>query len=159
MRTPPDRWSLLLQMTRRHQKGLICGLFTAFIITTSSCISIGIKPETLGSHAPQTSSQQAMAAVPVPPMPIVKFPELLMASLYQPLAIQAQCYCFGYESSFRFSSTSMINVDFTSQNANVREIDLRNNDIHSLRGSMAFQISNRTHSFLDENATMMLRLD
>ena len=31
--------------------------------------------------------------------------------------------------------------------------------MHSLRYSMAFQISNRTNSFLDENATMMLRLD
>ena len=53
----------------------------------------------------------------------------------------------------------MINVDFTNQTANVREIDLRDNDMHSLRGSMAFQISNRTNSFLDENTTMMMRLD
>ena len=53
----------------------------------------------------------------------------------------------------------MIYVDFTNQTANVREIDLRDNDMHSLRGNMAFQISNRTNSFLDESATMMLRLD
>lgn len=53
----------------------------------------------------------------------------------------------------------MINVDFTNQTPNVREIDLRDHDMHSLRGSMAFQISNRTNSFLDESATMMLRLD
>ena len=142
MRTPPDRWSLLLQMTRQHQKGLVCGLFTALIITTSSCISIGIKPETLVSHAPQTSFQQALAAVAFPPMPIVQFPEPLTTSLYRPLAMQALCYCFGSESSSRFSSTGMINVDFTNQTANVREIDLRDNDMHSLRSSMAFQISN-----------------
>jgi hypothetical protein len=36
----------------------------------------------------------------------------------------------------------MINVDFTNQTANVREIDLRDNNMHSLRGNMAFQISN-----------------
>ena len=53
----------------------------------------------------------------------------------------------------------MINVDFTTQTANVREIDLRDNDMHSLRGSMNFQISNRTNSFLDESAIMMLRLN
>ena len=66
---------------------------------------------------------------------------------------------FGSESSSRFSGTGMINVDFTNQTANVREIDLRDNDMHSLRGSMAFQISNRTNSLLNENTTMMLRLD
>ena len=53
----------------------------------------------------------------------------------------------------------MINVDFTTQTANVREIDLRDNNMHSLRGSMNFQISNRTNSFLDESAIMMLRLN
>ena len=53
----------------------------------------------------------------------------------------------------------MINVDFTNQTANVREIDLHDNDMHNLRGSMTFQISNRTNSFLDESAIMMLRLD
>jgi hypothetical protein len=66
---------------------------------------------------------------------------------------------FGYESSSRFSGTGMIDVDFTNQTANVREIDPRDNNMHSLRSSMAFQISNRTNSFLDENTTMMLRLD
>ena len=66
---------------------------------------------------------------------------------------------FESERSSRFSGTGMINVDFTTQTANVREIDLRDNDMHSLRGSMAFQISNRTNSFLNENTTMMLRLD
>ena len=53
----------------------------------------------------------------------------------------------------------MINVDFTNPPSNIREIDLRDNDMHSLVGSMAFQISNRTNSLLDESATMMLRLD
>ena len=53
----------------------------------------------------------------------------------------------------------MIKFDFTNQNANVREIDLRDNDVQSLRGSMAFQISNRTNSFLDESATIILQLD
>lgn len=53
----------------------------------------------------------------------------------------------------------MIKFDFTSQNANVREIDLHDNDMQSLRGSTAFQISNRTNSFLDESATIILRLD
>ena len=66
---------------------------------------------------------------------------------------------FESERSSRFSGTGMINVDFTTQTANVPEIDLRDNDMHSLRGSMAFQISNRTNSFLDESAIMMLRLD
>ena len=84
-------------------------------------------------------------------MPIVQFPE--------PLAMQTLCYCFGSESPSRFSGTGMINVDFTHQTADVREIDLRDNDMHSLRGSMAFQISNRTNSFLDQSVTMMLRLD
>jgi hypothetical protein len=50
-------------------------------------------------------------------------------------------------------------VDFTNQTANVREIALGDNDMHSLRDSMAFQISNRTNSFLDESAPMILRLD
>jgi hypothetical protein len=53
----------------------------------------------------------------------------------------------------------MINVDFTNQTANVREIDLHDNNMHNLRGSMTFQISNRTNRFLDESAIMMLRLD
>ena len=53
----------------------------------------------------------------------------------------------------------MIKFDFTNQNANVREIDLHDNDMQSLRGSMAFQISNRTSSFLDESANIILRLD
>lgn len=53
----------------------------------------------------------------------------------------------------------MLNVDFTTQTADVREIDLRDNDMHSLRGSMTFQINNRTNSFLDESAIMRLRLD
>ena len=53
----------------------------------------------------------------------------------------------------------MINVDFTNQTANVRKIDLHDNDMHNLRGSMTFQISNRANSFLDESATMTLRLD
>ena len=52
----------------------------------------------------------------------------------------------------------MINLDFTSQTADVHEIDLRDDDIHSLRNKV-FQISNWTNSFLDESATMMLRLD
>jgi len=50
-------------------------------------------------------------------------------------------------------------VDLTSQTADVREIDLRNNDMHSLRGSKAFQISNQTNSFLDESTAMIPRLD
>ena len=53
----------------------------------------------------------------------------------------------------------MINMDFTNQTANVREIDLHDNDMHNLRGSMTFQISNRTNNFFDESAIMMLRLD
>ena len=53
----------------------------------------------------------------------------------------------------------MINVDSTNQTANVREIDLHDNDMHNLRGSMTFQISNRTNSFLDKSAIMMPRLD
>jgi hypothetical protein len=68
-------------------------------------------------------------------------------------------YAFGSESPFRFSGSGMINLDFTHQTANVREIDLRDNDMHSLRGSMTFQISNRTNNFLDESAIMRLRLD
>jgi uncharacterized protein YdeI (BOF family) len=73
--------------------------------------------------------------------------------------MQTLCYCFGSENPSRFSGTGMINVDFTNQTANVREIDLRDNNMHSLRGNMAFQISNRTNSFLDESAIMRLRLD
>jgi hypothetical protein len=92
-------------------------------------------------------------------MPIVHFPEPLTTSLYRQLAMQTLCYCFGSASPSRFSGSGMISVDFTNQTANVREIDLRDNDMHSLRGKMAFQISNRTNSFLDESATMMLRLD
>ena len=63
-------------------------------------------------------------------------------------------YCFRSESLSRFSGTSMIYVDSTSQTA-----DVRDDDMHSLRASMAFQINNRTKSFLDESATMMLRSD
>jgi hypothetical protein len=255
MRTPPDRWSLLLQMTRRRHTGLVWGLLTALIIITSSCISTGLKPEMLGSHALQTTSQQAMAATAVPPMPIAafdpqmpnfpnirraiiktadfmaldlatvetavskhhdfdhlcvfktkllfpginnlyfiypkqphlqsmtkitleeqplpsigfysqqtimqiaQFPEPLTTSLYRPLAMKSLRYRFGSECPSRFSSIGMINVDFTIQTTNVLEIDLRDNDMHSLRYSIAFQISNRTNSFLDKNATMMLRLD
>ena len=251
----PDRWSLPLHVTRQRQKGRVCGLLTDLVITKSSCMSTGFKPETPGKDAPQTSFQQAIAAVAVPPipitafepqmltfpnirraivktsdfmvlnlaaietavltrhdfdqlvgfkaelllpdinnlhfvypdqthlhlinkitleaqslpsigfysqqiiMPIVEFPEPLTTSLYRPLSMQTLCYCFGSENQSHFSGTSMINVDFTNQTANVREIDLRDNDMHSLRGSMAFQISNRTNSFLDESATMMLRLD
>lgn len=92
-------------------------------------------------------------------MPIVEFLEPLTTSLYRPLSMQTLCYCFGSENPSRFSGTGMINVDFTNQTANVREIDLRDNNMHSLRGNMAFQISNRTNSFLDESAIMMLRLD
>ncbi len=92
-------------------------------------------------------------------MPIVQFPQPLTTSLYRPLAMQTLCYCFGSESPSRFSGTGMINLDFTNQTANIREIDLHDNDMHSLRGSMAFQISNRTNRFLDESGTMMLRLD
>jgi hypothetical protein len=51
---------------------------TALIITTSSCLSSGLKPETLGSPAPKTSFQQAMAAVAAPPMPVAAFdPQML----------------------------------------------------------------------------------
>ena len=92
-------------------------------------------------------------------MPIVEFLEPLTTSLYRPLSMQTLCYCFGSENPSRFSGTGMINVDFTNQTANVREIDLNDNNMHNLRGSMAFQISNRTNSFLDESAIMMLRLD
>ena len=92
-------------------------------------------------------------------MPIVQFPEPLTTSLYRPLSMQTLCYCFESESSTRFAGTGMLNVDFTTQTADVREIDLRDNDMHSLRGSMTFQISNRTNSFLDESAIMRLRLD
>ena len=75
-------------------------------------------------------------------MPIVEFLEPLTTSLYRPLSMQTLCYCFGSEKPSRFSGTGMINVDFTNQTANVREIDLRDNNMHSLRGNMAFQISN-----------------
>jgi uncharacterized protein YjbI with pentapeptide repeats len=64
--------------------------------------------------------------------------------------MQTLCYCFGSENPSRFSGTGMINVDFTNQTANVREIDLHDNDMHNLHGSMKFQISNRTNSILDE---------
>ena len=73
--------------------------------------------------------------------------------------MQTLCYCFESESPSRFSGTGMINVDFTNQTANVREIDLHDNDMHNLRGSMTFQTCNRTNSFLDESAIMRLRLD
>ena len=53
----------------------------------------------------------------------------------------------------------MINVNFTNQTANVREIDLRDNDMQRLRGDMAFQISNRIISILDDSAIMMLWLN
>ena len=92
-------------------------------------------------------------------MPIVQFPEPLTTRLYGPLSIQTLCYCFGSENPSRFFGTGMINVDFTNQTANVREIDLHDNNMHNLRGSMTFQISNRTNRFLDESAIMMLRLD
>ena len=92
-------------------------------------------------------------------IPIVQFPEPLTTCLYRPLSMQTLCYCFGSENPSRFSGTGMINVDLTNQTANVREIDLHDNDMHNLRGSMTFQISNRTNSFLDESAIMMLRLD
>ena len=73
--------------------------------------------------------------------------------------MQTLCYCFESESPSRFSCTGMLNVDFTNQTADVRKIDLRDNNMHSLRGSMIFQIGNRTSSFLDESAIMRLRLD
>ena len=92
-------------------------------------------------------------------MPILQFPEPLTISLYRPLSIQTLCYCFGSENPSRFSGTGMINMDFTNQTANVREIDLNDNNMHNLRGSMTFQISNRTNNFSDESAIMMLRLD
>mgnify|MGYP006923088728 CR=1 FL=1 len=92
-------------------------------------------------------------------MPIVQFPEPLTTSLNRPLSMQTLCYCFGSENPSRFSGTGMINVDFTNQTANAREIGLRDNDMQNLRDSMAFQISNRTNSFLDESTTVMLRLD
>jgi len=65
----PDRWSLPLHVTQRRQKGRVCGLLTALIITTSSCMSTGLKPETPGSPARKTSSQYTMAVVAVPPLP------------------------------------------------------------------------------------------
>ncbi len=71
--THPDRWSLLLHVTWRHQKELVCGLLTALIITTSSCKSTGFKPEKLGNPEPQTDFQQAMAAVAAPPLSIAAF--------------------------------------------------------------------------------------
>tara|TARA_B110000305_G_scaffold223377_1_gene267861 strand:+ start:2412 stop:2636 length:225 start_codon:yes stop_codon:yes gene_type:complete len=74
-------------------------------------------------------------------MPIVHFSEPLTTSLYRPLAMQTLCYYFGSESPSRFSGTGMINLDFTSQTADVHEIDLRDDDIHSLRNKV-FQISN-----------------
>jgi hypothetical protein len=92
-------------------------------------------------------------------MPIVQFPEPLTTSLYRTLSMQTLCYCFESESPSRFSCTGMLNVDFTNQTADVRKIDLRDNNIYSLRGSMIFQIGNRTNSFLDESAIMRLRLD
>jgi hypothetical protein len=92
-------------------------------------------------------------------MPIVQFPEPLTTSLYRTLSMQTLCYCFESESPSRFSCTGMLNVDFTNQTADVRKIDLRDNNMHSLRGSMIFQIGNRTSSFLDESAIMRLRLD
>ena len=146
-------------MTRHRQKRLFCGLLIALIITKNSCISAGLKPEKLGGHASQASFQQTMVAVAVTTMPIVQFPILLKTSLYLPLAMQTLCYCFGSGNPSHFSGTGMINVDCTYQTNNVHEIDLRDNDMQSLRGSMAFQISNRTNSFLDESTTMMLRLD
>jgi hypothetical protein len=251
----PDRWSMPLHVTQRRQKGRVCGLLTALIITTSSCMSTGLKPETPSSPARKTSFQHAMVAVAVPPLPntalepqmltfpnigraiagtpdfmaldlpavetavlarhdfnqlvgfkaelllpdinqlyfiypdqthlhsinkitleaqslpsigfysqqsiipIVQFPEPLTTSLYRPLSMKTLYYCFGSENPSRFSGTGMINVDFTNQTANVREIDLHDNDMHNLRGNMTFQISNRTNIFLDESAIMMLQLD
>jgi hypothetical protein len=242
-------------VTLRRQKGRVCGLLTALIITTSSCMSTGFKPETPNSPALKTRFQHTMAAVAVPPMsiaafeaqmpnfpnigraiaktpdfvaldlpaietvvltrhdfnqlvgfkaelllldinslhlvypdqthlhsinkitleaqsllsiglysqqiimPIVQFPEPLTTSLYRTLSMQRLCYCFESESPSRFSCTGMLNVDVTNQTADVREIDLRDNNMHSLRGSMTFQIGNRTNSFLDESAIMRLRLD
>ena len=49
--------------------------------------------ETLVSHAPKTSFQQALAAVAIPLMPIVQFPEPLTTILYWPLAMQKLSYC------------------------------------------------------------------
>jgi len=71
-------------------------------------------------------------------MPIVHFLEPLATSLYRPVAMKTLCYCFGFKSPSCFSGTSMINVDFASQTADVREIDLRDDDMHSLHGIMAF---------------------
>lgn len=92
-------------------------------------------------------------------IPVVEFSKPLATSLNQPLAMQMLCYCFAAESPSHFSGNGMINVDFTGQTAFVREINLRDDDMQSLHGSMAFQISNRANSFLDENAIMTLRLN
>jgi hypothetical protein len=92
-------------------------------------------------------------------IPIVEFSKPLTTSLNRPLAMQMLCYCFETESPSNFAGKGIINVDFTGQTAFVREIDLRDDDMHSLRGSMAFQISNSANSFLDESAIMTLRLN
>jgi hypothetical protein len=63
-----DRCSLPLHVTLRRQKGRVCGLLTALIITTSSRISTGLKLETPSSPR-KTSFQHTMAAVAVPPLP------------------------------------------------------------------------------------------
>ena len=57
-------------MASRHQKGLGCGLLTALLTVTSSCMFADFQTEIVDKGTPENNLQQAMAAVAVPPMPI-----------------------------------------------------------------------------------------
>ncbi|MDA8716957.1 hypothetical protein N9M78_03285 [Alphaproteobacteria bacterium] len=67
-RSAPQQMALLLHMSWRHQKGLGCGLLTALINVTSSCMFANFQTEMAGKGTPETNPQKAMAAVAVPPM-------------------------------------------------------------------------------------------
>ena len=92
-------------------------------------------------------------------MPTLKFTKPMVTSLTHAIELSVLCHCFDDGDIARFSDGGLIDIDFTAETAQIREINPEDSQRHSLWGNVNFKISNEINSFEDDEAQIWLRLN
>ncbi|MGA0947621.1 MAG: hypothetical protein ACO3SH_04250 [Candidatus Puniceispirillaceae bacterium] len=92
-------------------------------------------------------------------IPTATFTKPMVTSLTHAIELSVLCHCFDDGDIARFSGGGLIDIDFTAETAQIREINLEDGQQHSLQGTINFRVSNEINSFEDDDAQIWMRLN
>jgi hypothetical protein len=140
--------------------GIETGLFLPNIVTTHSLVPSQLKFDHAIKplHNDRTLSSLGYCDLQTI-IPTLKFTKPVTASLSNAIELNELCHCFDDGQIACFLGSGLIDIDFTAETAQIREINLEDGQQHSLQGNVNFRISNEINSFEDDDTQIWLRLN